>query len=89
MCVDIVLDVDSVMHLPILYYTQNFCKKFKLHLEKYFVESTKFWFVQQSISFKYGSMEILFELTTKILLIFFSIKTKKELYRQQNKIIAN
>ena len=35
----------------------------KPHPEKYFVESTKIWLAQQSFSFKYGSMEILFELT--------------------------
>ena len=50
---------------------------FALHPEKCFVESTKIWLVQQSFLFKYGSMEILFKLTTKILLIFFfSISTK-------------
>ena len=42
-----------------------------MHPEKCFVESTKIWFAQQSFSFKYGPMEILFELTKKILLIFF------------------
>ena len=37
-----------------------------VHPEKYFVESTKIWLNQQSFSFKYGSMEILFELTKRI-----------------------
>ena len=50
----------------------------KPHPEKYFVESTKIWLAQQSFSFKYGSMEILFELTTQILLNFFEIPTKKK-----------
>ena len=44
-----------------------------LHPEKSFVESTKIWLAQQNFSFKYGSMEILFELIKKILLIVFAI----------------
>ena len=47
-----------------------------LYLEKCFVESKKIWLAQESFSFKYGPIEILFELTTKILLIFFAIPTK-------------
>ena len=42
----------------------------------FFVESTKIWLVQKFFLFKYGSMEILFELTNQILLIFFAIPTK-------------
>ena len=49
-----------------------------LQTEKCFVESTKIWLTQHNFSFKYGSMEILLELTKKILLIFFfAIPTKK------------
>ena len=48
-----------------------------LYPKKSFVESTKIWLAQQNFSLKYGSMEILFELTKKILLIFFfAISTK-------------
>ena len=72
---------DSVQSkLQKFYLTLLRCKKIKmnfLHPEKYFVESTKIWLAQQCFSFKYGSMEILFELTTKILLLFFTIPTKK------------
>ena len=46
------------------------------HPEKYFVESTKIWFAQQSFSFKYCPMDILFELTKKILLIFLQFQQK-------------
>ena len=41
------------------------------HPEKCFIESTKIWLAQQIFSFKYESMEILFEITKEILLIFF------------------
>ena len=54
----------------------NSLKKYS-HPEKCFVESTKIWLAQQNFLFKYGSIEILFELTTKILLISFAIPTKK------------
>ena len=47
------------------------------HPEKCFVELTKIWLAQQKFSLKYGSMEILFELAKKILLILFAIPTKK------------
>ena len=42
-----------------------------MHQEKCFVETTKVWLAQQNFSFKYGSLEILFELIKEILLIFF------------------
>ena len=56
------------------------------HPEKCFVESTKIWFAEQNFSFKYGSIEILFELTKEIL-IYFAVPTttKKNLHRQQKK----
>ena len=58
--------LDEIMH-----------NKFHLHPEKCFVEETKIWLAQQSFSFKYGPMEILFELTKKILLTFFCHSNKK------------
>ena len=45
--------------------------------KKCFVESTKIWLAQQCCSFKYGSMEILFELTKKMFLDVFAIPRKK------------
>ena len=48
----------------------------KPHPEKCFLESSKIWLVQQNISFKYGSMEFLFELTKRILFNFFALPTK-------------
>ena len=59
-----------------------------VHLEKCFVESTKIWFSQQSFSFKYGSMEILFELTKKNIVDFFFFffnSNKISLHGQQKK----
>ena len=55
------------------YYNPNSFLSFKasLHPEKCFVESTKIWLTQQNFSFKYGSIEILFELIERILLISF------------------
>ena len=49
-----------------------------IHPEKCFVESTKIWLAEQSFSFKYESIEILFELTTEILLIFFFFNSNKK-----------
>ena len=46
------------------------------HPEKSFDEWTKIWFAERNFSFKNGSTEILFELSKKILLIFFAISTK-------------
>ena len=48
-----------------------------MHPENHFVKSTKNWFSHQCFLFKYESMEILFELTTKILLIFLQFQPKK------------
>ena len=59
------------------------------HPEKCFVESTKIWLAQQKFSFNYGLMEILFELSKKILLIFFCNSNKKKLHPQQKIGIAN
>ena len=59
------------------------------HPEKCFVESTKIWLAQPSFSFKYGPMEILFESTKKILLIFFAIPTKKFCIDSKKHGIAN
>ena len=60
----------------------NSLKKYS-HPEKCFVESTKIWLAQQNFLIKYGSMEILFELTKEILLIFFCNFNKNNLNRQQ------
>ena len=59
-----------------------------MHPEKCFVESTKIWFAQQSFSFKYGPMEILFELTKKILLIFFFQFLQKKIVSSAKKWIC-
>ena len=48
----------------------------RLHSEKYFVESTKIWLVQLYFSFRYGSMEILFELTKNIVDFFLQFQQK-------------
>ena len=47
-----------------------------MHPEKCFVESIKVYLAQQSFSFKYGSIETLFELTTEILMIFLQFQQK-------------
>ena len=60
-----------------------------IHTEKCFVETTKIWLAQRSFLFKYGSMEILFELTKKILLIFFAIPIKKFCIDSKKHGIAN
>ena len=59
------------------------------HPEKSFAESTKTWLAQQNFSFKYGSMEFLFELTKRIFLIFFAIPTKKFCIDSKKHGIAN
>ena len=41
-----------------------------LHPEKCFGESTKIWLAQQNFLFKYGSIEVLFEITKNIDFIF-------------------
>ena len=58
-----------------------------MHQEKSFVELTKIWLAQQKFSFKNGTMEILFELIKKILLIFIAIPTTTttKMLRQQKK----
>ena len=53
--------------------------------EKCFVESTKIWLAQKKFSFKYGIMEILFELTKYMLFIFFFNSNKIVLHCQQKK----
>ena len=60
-----------------------------LHSEKRFVESTKIWLAQQNFSFKYGPMESLFELSKKVLLIFFANPTKKFCIDSKKHGIAN
>ena len=56
---------------------------------KCIVESTKIWLAQQSFLFKHGPMEILFELTKKLVLIFFAIPTKKFCTGSKKHGIAN
>ena len=64
--------------------------EFSSHPEKCLVETTKIWLTQQKFSFKYESIEILFELTKEILLFFFPCNSnKKILYRQQKNGFAN
>ena len=75
--------LDEIMH-----------NKFHLHPEKCFVEETKIWLAQQSFSFKYGPMEILFELPPspqkkKKMLIFLSIRTKKFCIGSKKHGVAN
>ena len=59
------------------------------HPEKCFVESKKIWLAKKTFSFKYGTMEILIELTQKILLIFYAIPTKTFCIDSKKHGIAN
>ena len=62
-----------------------------MHPEKSFVEPKQIWLAQQNFSVIHGSMKILFELTKKILLIyfFFAIPTKKICIGSKKHGIAN
>ena len=80
--------------LSLHFFYTDMCSKFMrlfacIHPEKCFVESTKIWLAQQSFSFKYEPMKILFELTKKILLIFFAIPIKKFCIGSKRHGIAN
>ena len=55
----------------IFHYHMNVILPNEMQPEKCFFESSKIWLAQQKFLFKYASMEILFEVTKKILLISF------------------
>ena len=68
---------------------KTYTTTYSIHPEKCFVESTEIWLAPQKFLFKYGSTEILFELTKKNIIDIVCNSNKKILNRQQKNGFAN